>query len=351
MLAINNELTKTQAKGRAFTSKEESRMAEHLTAAPLPLDALRKVIDGASRCALIGLTADGRIFLWSRGAEHLFGWQEAEALGQSAAIIFTDEDRAAEVPERDLAGARNTGCVENVRCHVRKDGTQFVANSTLTPLEDGSGFVEVLRDWTQQHAADQALKAELQHRTRNLLALVRSISTHTLDSAHSLQHFGRQFNSRLAALGRNQSCFTRHDVPPTLGEIVKMELEAQSAEIDDKRVRIAGPPVALTSSTAQIMTLAIHELAANALQHGALAVDGGRLGVTWSVETGDPGPAARLRLSWRESGLPLGSDFRPTHWGFGRELIEQVLAYDLLALTRFEFTPDGLHCSIDIPVP
>jgi two-component system, chemotaxis family, CheB/CheR fusion protein len=319
-------------------------MAERLTAAELPPDSLRKLIDGASRCALIGMSADGKISLWSRGAEHLFGWEEAEVLGQSITIISTQEDRTAGVLQRHLAEARRTGYAEEVRCHVRKDGTQFWANGVLTPLEDDRGYVKVLRDWTEQHEADQVLVAELQHRTRNLLALVRSIATHTLESAGSLQDFGRQFNSRLAALGRIQSRSARNDVPPTLEEIVKAELNAHGAPVDGERVRVEGPPVALIGSTAQILTLAIHELGANALQYGALGVDSGRLRITWSVED------TRLRLNWRESGLPVGQDLRPTHWGFGRELIEHVLAYDLLALTRFELTPDGLHCSIDIPI-
>jgi PAS domain S-box-containing protein len=326
-------------------------MAERSKTAELPSDSLRKLIDGASRCAFIGMSEDGRISLWSRGAEHLFGWLECEVLGHSAGIIFTAEDRAAQVPELDLARARETGYAQDVRCHVRKDGTRFWANSVLTLLEDGRGYVNVLRDWTEQHEAaqrsQQALEAELQHRTRNLLALVRSIATQTLAPAGSLQDFGRQFNSRLAALGRIQSRLTSNDVPLTLGAIVEAELDAHGAEIGDERVRVAGPPIALTGGTAQILTLAIHELAANALQYGALAVDGGHLEVTWSVE--EDNLPARLRLSWRERGLPLGADFRPERKGFGRELIEHVLAYELLALTRFEFTPDGLHCSIDIP--
>jgi PAS domain S-box-containing protein len=339
-------------------------MAESLTAAELPLDSLRKLIDGASRHAFIGLSASGRISFWSRGAERLFGWADAEVLGQSVAILFTEEDRVAEVPKRNFAQAYSCECVEDVRRHVRKDGTQFWAHSTMTALGDGSGYVKVLRDWTETQQADeanvhqmkrlqlsqQALVAELQHRTRNLLALVRSIATRTLESGGSLQDFGRQFDGRLAALGRAQSRLTRSDEPFTLGDIVKAELDAHGAMPGNGRVLVAGPPIALSGSTVQTLTLAIHELALNALQYGALAVDCGRLAVTWTVEKGSAGAAARLRLSWRESGLPLGADFRPVRSGFGRELIEQVLAYDLVALSRFEFTAEGLHCSIEIPI-
>lgn len=340
-------------------------MAESLTAAELPPDSIRKLLDGASRHAIIGLTADGRISFWSRGAERLFGWVAAEVLGQNAAILSTEADRLAEVPERDLAKAGSGGHVEDVRCHVRKDHTQFWAHSTMTALEDATGYVKVLRDWTQQQEveqgrvrelrrlqqSEQALVAELQHRTRNLLALVRSMAAQTLKSGGSLQDFRRQFDGRLAVLGRIQSRLARNDVPFTLDEIVKAELDAQDASTDNGRVHVAGPPVALIESTVQTLALAVHELSTNARQYGALAVDSGRLEVTWAVERGNPrGEAARLRLDWRESGLPLGPDFRPAQGGFGTELMEHMLAYEQLALTRFEFTCEGLHCSIEIPV-
>jgi PAS domain S-box-containing protein len=329
----------------------------------LPPDSLRKLIDGASRHAFIGMSAEGRICFWSRGAESLFGWEEAEVLGKSAAILI-EEDQAAGALERDLDRACHCGYVETVRSHVRKDGTQFWAHSATTAFQDGTGYVQVLHDWTEQHQTDQsqvrelqhlqqshqALVAELQHRTRNLLALVRSIATQTLKSSVSLHDFGRQLDGRLAALGRIQSRLGRNDGPVTLGEIVKAELDAQGATTDTERVLVAGPHVALVGSTGQTLTLAIHELTTNALQYGALAVDSGRLEITWAVDNEKSGPTARLRLHWRESGLPLGPDFRPARWGFGTELIEHVLAYELLAVTRFEFTPEGLHCSIEIPL-
>ena len=88
---------------------------------------LRQIIDSAKEYAIITLDANGRIASWNSGAERLLGYQESEVLGQSGDIFFSPEDRAADVPEREMVTAREEGRAANERWHMRKDGSRFWA--------------------------------------------------------------------------------------------------------------------------------------------------------------------------------------------------------------------------------
>ena len=97
----------------------------------------------------------------------------------------------------------------------------------------------------------------------------------------------------------------------------------------------------------QAVALALHELATNAVKHGALAQASGWLSVTWRVEQG--GDDARLVIDWHERGVAM-PDGVPTHRGYGTELITVALPYQLDAETALEFAPDGVRCRIVLPI-
>ena len=117
------------------------------------------------------------------------------------------------------------------------------------------------------------------------------------------------------------------------------------------KVTLNGPPkVRLRSSTVQTLALALHELATNALKYGALAASEGELSISWHLVHGPEGKR-HLRVEWEERGLAVppteGSGARR---GYGRELLEQALPYQLGADTRYELSPEGVRCSIDLPI-
>jgi PAS domain S-box-containing protein len=195
----------------------------------------------------------------------------------------------------------------------------------------------------------QVLLAELQHRTRNLLAVVQSIAAQTRRNSGTLEAFSAEFDGRLRALGRVQGLLARadhHDID--LRELVGAELKAH----DDKattngKVRIVGKRVGLPAFSAQAIGLAVHELATNAVKHGALSQASGRLEVSWRDET--EGGERRVVLVWQESGVSLPAE-RPRRKGYGWELIERALPYQLGARTQLVLGPDGLRCSIMVPL-
>jgi two-component system CheB/CheR fusion protein len=209
--------------------------------------------------------------------------------------------------------------------------------------------VTVAQDIDQQKRADQLnllLIAELRHRTRNLLAVVNTISDETLAASGSLEDFGAAFNSRLASLARVQDLLFRGEADAvTIGELVRLELRALGAEPDGRRVSLDGPEVALPNEAVQILALAVHELATNARKHGAFGAATGRLVVSWQVTRLDGD--RRLALEWHESGVAARNDKAgPIRKGFGRTLIEESLQYQLDAETRLEFGRNEVRCSV-----
>ncbi len=121
----------------------------------------RAIVESAADYAIITFDLHGRITGWNRGARTVLGWEEAEVLGQSAALIFLPEDRAANVPEREMQKALSSGRAADERWHVKRDGSVFWATGELTPLGNGGlhGYLKILRDQTEQRLTAERLRA------------------------------------------------------------------------------------------------------------------------------------------------------------------------------------------------
>jgi two-component sensor histidine kinase len=133
-----------------------------------------------------------------------------------------------------------------------------------------------------------------------------------------------------------------------LHDLVTAELAAHSeTDISSNKIQLNGPTVALPATAAQALGLALHELATNAVKYGALSQPQGKLDVQWEVKEKKPTPEVALR--WRETGISIAGT--PKRKGYGRELIERALPYQLNAKTQLEFGPDGVRCEIVVPVP
>lgn len=204
-------------------------------------------------------------------------------------------------------------------------------------------------DLRQLQAEQKVLVAELQHRTRNLIAVVHSICAQTLDRACSLHDFRDRFDDRLSALSRVQGLLSRseHD-PITIRRLLEMELHALGDGRMGSQIHLAGPDTIIRNSTAQTLALAVHELATNALKYGALSSSAGRLVVEWNEYARDARPWLALR--WRETGVATPARPGRASPGYGRILIEQALPLQLGALTDLVFDAGGLSCAIDIPL-
>ena len=210
-------------------------------------------------------------------------------------------------------------------------------------------------DITQQKRAEDHLRLllnELNHRVKNTLATVQSLAA---QSFRGLGPGGGQdapaacatFEARLFALARGHDVLTRENWEGAgINEIVTQALApyrdlpgGDRLSIDWRDLRVS-PPMALS------LSMALHELCTNAAKYGAMAVPGGRVHITWT--TLKAGGCDRLAMRWQERGGPPVA--APSRKGFGTRLIEDGLARELNGEVRLIYEPEGLVCTIDVPL-
>jgi len=296
--------------------------------------------------------------VWNDECYRLLGYEPGEIEPSFSAVIARvhPDDRAAVGVAIESARREHKDYFTEFRV-ARPDGTvrwvrangQFLYNGDREPVRL-IGLKEDITEERQQIETQRVLIAELQHRTRNLMAVVESIAHETLKTAESLKDFEVRFDQRLKALSRVQSLLSRSDDGLiTIGTLVGMEFEAIGADTFGDRIEFGGPEVLLRKSAVEMLSLAIHELATNAFKYGALAIESGRISLIWRVE--GLGPNGRLVVEWIERGILLSAlpaDQRRK--GYGRTLIEEALPYSLSAETKFELGEDALLCRIALPL-
>lgn len=303
---------------------------------------------------LVWRSRDGGDWTWSSKQWETFtGQSRTESLGFGWLEAIHPEDRPR--IQEAWAEASRIGTMEAE--HRLRDASgqyrwfQTRARALLddrgAPLEwfGTSTDIDDLRRLREHH---RVLLAELQHRVRNTLAIVRSLARRTADTTDTVADFASHFEGRLNAFARVQTAATRNPIGSLdLEYLVAEELAAGTAR-EEARVVLEGPPVKLRLKAAQSLSLAIHELATNAVKFGAFAIPSGRLAVRWQVEDRADEPPL-LTIVWRETGVPIDAD-APRRQGFGSELLQRSLPYELQARVALAFEPDGVQCTIALPL-
>lgn len=185
---------------------------------------------------------------------------------------------------------------------------------------------------------------ELQHRVRNTLSIVRAIARKTTEKAGNFEDYVQHLDGRIAALARAQALVVRD--PTGAIDLETMILDEMQTLGGGEQLTLDGPPVRLNAKAGELLNLALHELATNALKYGSLARSDGAIAITWYVQ--DIEEKTRLVIEWQES-LPQPTIFAIDMEGFGAELLTRTLAYNLHATTTMEFRPSGLFCRISVP--
>ena len=160
---------------RSRIRESEQHAARRDAEAALLAEELNLLIDSADGHAIYLLDAEGRVTIWNKGAERLKGWREAEVVGQDAAIFYPRDAAARGKPAEDLAAAARGGRFAAEDWRIRKDGSEFLADISITALRnaDGSlrGFAKIVSDITARRAAEEALRAQESH-LRSILSTV-----------------------------------------------------------------------------------------------------------------------------------------------------------------------------------
>jgi two-component sensor histidine kinase len=201
----------------------------------------------------------------------------------------------------------------------------------------------VLEWLTRQSAIRISLTRELNHRVKNTLANVLSIVSLTRRRSADIDEFAENLTARLRALSATHDLLSQSNWSHApIGEIVHSEL-APYMEGNEAHVDVSGPDISLAPNDALSLGLAIHELATNAAKYGALSTVDGHIHVTWRLVSPE---AAEVR--WREAGGPPVAP--PAKRGFGRDLIEKIVAGELKSEVDLQFHPDGVECRLQVPV-
>jgi PAS domain S-box-containing protein len=235
----------------------------------------------------------------------------------------------------------------------RPDGSRIPFIPYPTPLHDAEGkligAINMLVDITERKQADnrqRTLIDELNHRVKNTLATVQSLASQTARHAQDLPDFGRRFEARLLALARAHDLLTKRNWQSApLGALAREVLAPLTGELGE-RVQIDGPPISLNPRAALSITMALNELATNAIKHGALASPAGRLALGWAKR--DEPDRTVLQVDWREQGGPVV--LAPARRGFGTRLMQRCIEGDLAGEVDLSFEPTGVACRITFPL-
>jgi PAS domain S-box-containing protein len=331
-------------------------IVQDVTASRRNAQALRES-EARLRLALAG----GRMGTWEADLDHDVGLVDARAarlvgLPEAALampiadylemIHVNDRERVLEAARR--ASATGGDFIDEFR--IRDDGGSrwlSIRGRALAGADERRRLTGVCFDTTEEREAEERLRrltGELSHRVKNNLATVLSIANRTARGSDSIEEFLEDFRGRLRALSQAHVLLaSRGWRSADLRELVHRVLSA----LRDERFGCDGPEVRIAPRIATTLSLVLHELGTNALQHGALAARGGRVHLAWQLDPGDSG-AAHLKLVWSERGGPPVEP--PPRQGFGLRLIESAIPYELDGTAEIAFPPEGLRCSLRFPL-
>jgi two-component sensor histidine kinase len=190
---------------------------------------------------------------------------------------------------------------------------------------------------------ESGLRHELQHRINNMLTTIRAVARRTRARSQGLDDFAKSFDDRLAAIARTHALLSRTETSAVaIHELLEQELSAQGA-VEGENLTQRGPELLISARQTQALSMAFHELATNAVKHGALSVENGRIDVSWKTEAGN-----QLRIQWRETGVPIEGE--PARRGFGSDILERTIPHLLHGSFERTFHRDGIECVIAFPL-
>jgi two-component sensor histidine kinase len=224
----------------------------------------------------------------------------------------------------------------------------LLLRAELQDIKDGMPrrTIGVALDITERKKAEehqQLLINELNHRVKNTLATVQSITTQSLRNAETANDARNAVEGRLFALSRAHDVLTRENWDGAFIREVVQEAIAPFQGHGQGRFGIRGEEVRLPPRIALAIAMALQELGTNAVKYGALSNETGQIAIRWTVVSNAEGP--RLEMIWQETGGPLVVP--PSRRGFGTRLIERSLAQELHGDVSIAFAPSGVICTIN----
>lgn len=304
------------------------------------------------------------VMLYNDGYRPMLGQREAGALGQSFADVWCDIwEEVLPITRSALAGVGVR--IEEMALTMTRNGEpeETFWSFAYTPLHDDDGAVRglinttvevtasvkdraalakaaldaetMLEEQRQSNRQRMILQRELAHRMKNTLSIVQAIVSQTLKHSDDIETAAERISGRLAAMSTAQDILT--ETSWSAADIVHVIDSAMRPHVDGSgRVKAAGPNAEISAQQALGLSLAIHELATNAIKYGALSVAEGRVEIEWQVD-----PDRTMRFEWRESGGPtvVVGDRK----GFGSRLTERIVPAYFGGKAGIHHDPSGIR--------
>ena len=296
--------------------------------------------------AIITIDEERRIVLFNPAAEKMFGYSAEEVLGQPLSDLIPERFRARH--DEHIWRFRETG-VTNRRMGAlgaisgrRASGEEFPIEASISQVTVGGECLStvILRDITERKTSEEAralLAREVDHRAKNALAVAQALVG--LTKADNVEDFAEAIRGRIASLARAHSLLSQSQWRGApLDQLIRDEILPYAKE---SQVTLSGRPISCGAGAVQSLSLLFHELATNAVKHGALGRETGRVNVKWNLDS------KWLNVLWQERGGP--EVFAPKREGFGTKLLKQVTGRQLDAQLDFDWDPKGLNVHIRFP--
>ena len=300
----------------------------------------------------IVMRSDGTIAAWNAQAESTFGWAAAEAVGADmAALIIPPQHRTAH--RAGLARYLETGEGPVLRRRIeitalRKNGEEFPIELSITPVgeEDSKLFLGFIRDISERRSAEQRqslLLGELEHRSKNMLAVVMGMATQTAKTALSVDAFLKDYLGRLASMSRAYGLLTEKNwQAATLNSLAAGVIAPHLSSVDNQ-LKIEGGDILFPAKTVLTISMILHELTTNAIKYGALKSDG-YIEIKACAAPGREGE--EVLLVWQEHGVGAAAQLRS---GFGSKLIDTCIRHDLKGNVEVSHGDDGIRYEFRFP--
>lgn len=288
---------------------------------------------------------DNPIVLANQAFLQLTGYAADEVLGRNCRFLQGTSTSAAAIAELRLAIAEGRE-VDVELLNYRKDGTVFWNQLHVTPIHDDAGDIAYFfasqiditefRKVQSLEASEHRLLMEVDHRAKNVLAIVDSLVR--LSRADDVAQYASAVQQRVQALSHAHALLSERGWKEvSLRDIIQRQVVRYTS-----RGEFDGPEIAVAASVVQPLSLVIHELAVNAAVHGALSKPNGRLSIEWEKTDHTGG----FRMIWKEVGSRPPDN--PNH-GFGTVMVKAMIEKQLLGRLRRAWQDQGLHIELEVP--
>jgi PAS domain S-box-containing protein len=283
-------------------------------------------------------------------AQRVIGRPLDQILGKSDLDWAIDRAQAEQIIAHDREVIDTGETLDTDEIFTDPSGKTTYFRSVKAPLRNASGeiigLVGITSDMTKRREVEERerlLAKEIDHRAKNLLAVVQSVVQ--LTRAEDADALKRSVSGRIQSLARAHSLLAAGRWEGVdLRQLITEELAAYAGR-ELGRVTVEGPTLQLRPTAAQALGMIVHELATNAMKYGSLSAPEGRLAVRWALERGDG--QQQLRLTWAETGGPLTT--APTRKGFGTTVIRTSVERQLHGRLAVGWHQAGLHCEMLFP--